>query len=427
MTDPSEIQPGEAFRRVLGAYEACGFDTAAIRQWCIPDLDGQMLVEATRVQHPKRILEVGTYVGVSTLLMALADATATIVTIDPNLALAAEMGSMNSDLGRLEGTVRTHDVARAAARRLGVENRIEFVEGGFAIGDTFSSVRNNSAARVPVVGPAVCAEHGPFDLIFVDGLHYASAVAADLRVAAEGLAPGGVILMHDCIGMWGTNVRAGIFRFLADRPEFRLSHPGYGELYRSIGSVFRAAEHPDLMARFRGSDPDDTPITSIVSSIMRQLKPEFMVELAADKAALSSIYQAADLLVASVEAPIRAGCVHLHEALAKVDEAWQGPAGRGGVLVSFGLIDHLSEAQMRELLVWIRDRDVLAAFGFTPPGETGIAGRNSRSFRHMVRLVTEAGLRPPPSRASMPIPSNSLLPPVRTNELPIPSASTLQS
>ena len=50
-----------------------GFDTAAIRQWCIPELDAEMLVEATRAQRPKRILEVGTYVGVSTLLMALAD------------------------------------------------------------------------------------------------------------------------------------------------------------------------------------------------------------------------------------------------------------------------------------------------------------------------------------------------------------------
>ena len=388
---PSEIQPADAFRRVLAAYEARGFDTGAIRQWCIPELDAEMLVEATRVQRPKRILEIGTYVGVSTLLMALAEPMATIVTIDPNLALAAEMGSMDSDLGRLEGALRTHDVARAAAHQLGVEHQIQFVEGGFAIGDTFSSIRNDPGARVPVVGPAVCTEHGPFDLIFVDGLHYASAVEADLRLATEALAPGGIILMHDCIGMWGTNVRAGIFRFLADRTEFRLSHPGFGELYRSIGSVFRADEHPDLMKRFRSSEPDAS-VRSIVSSILRRLEPDFVVELAADTRALSSILKAADVLAASVEAPIRAGCVPLNEALAKVDEVWQGRPGRGGLLVSFGLVDHLSETQMRELLGWIREREVLAIFGFTPPGEAGIAGRNSRSFRHMVRLVTEAGL-----------------------------------
>jgi predicted O-methyltransferase YrrM len=381
---------------VLQVYEVCGFDTTAIRQWCIPELDAETLFEATRVNHPKRILEVGTYVGVSTMLMALAEPMATIITIDPNLGLAAEMGSMDSDLGRLEGALRAHDIARAVALQLRVEHRIRFVEGGFAIGDTFSSILKDPGARVPVVGPAVCTEHGPFDLIFIDGLHYASAVQADLRLAAEALAPGGTILMHDCIGMWGTNVRAGIFRFLADRTEFRLSHPQFGELYRSIGLVFRADEHPNLMKRFRSSErdaPKNPPATnSTVSSIIGRLKPDFVVELAADTEAVGSILKAAGVLTFSVEAPIRAGCVVMNEALAKVDKAWQGGSGPGGLLVSFGLVDHLSDAQMRELLDWIREHDVLAAFGFTPPGEIEIAGRNSRSFRHIVRLVTEAGL-----------------------------------
>ena len=134
-SDFGEIASADMFRRVLDAYEVRGFDVAAIRQWCIPELDAEMLVEATRAQHPQRILEVGTYVGVSTLLMALADATATIVTIDPNLPLETEMGSMNSNLGRLEGAVSTHQVAKAAARQLGVEDHIQFVEGGFAVGD----------------------------------------------------------------------------------------------------------------------------------------------------------------------------------------------------------------------------------------------------------------------------------------------------
>ncbi len=195
MKQTSDFAQRESLRRTcFGAcwapMRSAGFDTAAIRQWCIPELDAEMLVEATRAQHPQRILEVGTYVGVSTLLMALADATATIVTIDPNLPLETEMGSMGSNLGSLEGAVRTHEVARAAARQLGVEGHIQFVEGGFAIGDTFSSIRSNSGARVPVVGPAVCAEHGPFDLIFIDGLHYASAVEARPSARSRGFGPG---------------------------------------------------------------------------------------------------------------------------------------------------------------------------------------------------------------------------------------------
>jgi hypothetical protein len=158
--------PLTRFSACLDAYEARGLDTDAIRQWCIPELDGHTLVEAVRVQRPKRILEVGTYVGVSTLQMALADATAIIVTVDPNLAIATEMGSMNSDLGRLDGIVRSQDIARAAVQEL-FEDRIRFVEGGFAVTDRFSSIRVDSSACVLVVGPTVCAEHGSFDLIFL--------------------------------------------------------------------------------------------------------------------------------------------------------------------------------------------------------------------------------------------------------------------
>ena len=46
----------------------------------------------------------------------------------PNLPLEAEMGSMGSNLGSLEGAMRPHEVARAAARQLGVEGQIQFVK-----------------------------------------------------------------------------------------------------------------------------------------------------------------------------------------------------------------------------------------------------------------------------------------------------------
>ena len=109
-------------------------------------------------------------------------------------------------------------MARAAARAAGVANRIEFVEGGFVTGETFASRRVSPDRRVRVVGPRLCRDRSPFDLIFIDGLHYASAVEADLALAVDCLTPHGIVLVHDCIGMWGTNVRAGIFRFLADHP-----------------------------------------------------------------------------------------------------------------------------------------------------------------------------------------------------------------
>jgi predicted O-methyltransferase YrrM len=385
----------DAFRRALEAYEICGFDTAAIRQWCIPELDAEMLVEATLQQRPKRILEVGTYVGVSTLLMALAtDADTTIVTVDPNLPLATEMGSMHSDLGRLDSAARTHDVARAAARQLGFEERIRFIEGGFAIGDTFSSSRQDPNTRVPVVGPAICAEFGPFDLIFIDGLHYAAAVEADLRLAASALAPGGLVLMHDCIGMWGTNVRAGIFRFLASHPEYRLLHPTFSELYRSIGTVFRAEEHPDLVSAFRRSEPDPQAIRaaagSVVPSAIRRLEPAFVLELGTGS--VSSLIEMAGVPTVSVGVPSPADGQVFEASLQQAEAAWAGAQPEERLLISFGLLDHLSAETFRRFFEWLRERDGVALIGSTPPGETGVAGSSSRSFPQLVELVREFGL-----------------------------------
>ena len=57
------------FGACSGTYEA--FDTAAIRQWCISELDARCWSKRHARSTRKRILEVGTYVGVSTLLMAV--------------------------------------------------------------------------------------------------------------------------------------------------------------------------------------------------------------------------------------------------------------------------------------------------------------------------------------------------------------------
>ena len=384
----------------LQAYETCGFDTAAIRQWCIPELDAEMLVEATLRQRPKRILEVGTYVGVSTLLLALAtDADSTIVTIDPNLPLGTEMGSMQSDLGGLDGTARTHDVARAAARQLGVDQRIHFIEGGFAIGDTFSSSRQDPAAQVAVVGPATCAAFGPFDFVFIDGLHYAAAVEADLRLAATALAPGGLILMHDCIGMWGTNVRAGIFRFLAANPEFRC---GASYLRRALSldrhgvPGGRAAGPHGKAPRFRTASPCG-PGCGRRAGVIHDPSapsPSSWSSLPPGRAVVTPVMEAAGIptVSASVEVPSQADRQVVEAQLREVDAAWNAAAPDDRMLMSVGLIDHLPEDALQAVLEWLRERDGLALFAFTPPGELGVAGTNSRSFPQLVQLLGEAGL-----------------------------------
>jgi predicted O-methyltransferase YrrM len=384
------------YSKAMQAYEACNIDPVAIAQWCIPELDAQMLVEHVDRYRPKRVLEVGTYVGVSTLLLAItADRETSIVSVDPNLPLEVEMGSMGSALGRLDGARRTQEVAQEVARYMGVDGRIRFVEGGFATGTTFASARNDLSAQVPIVGPKVCQALGPFDLIFIDGLHYAGIVEADLRIAANALAPGGTILMHDCIGMWGTNVRAGIYRFLDEHSEFRLVFPSFHRLYYSIGTVFRADEHPELAAVTRSQEPQGPDMRELANSLaalmVNRLRPSCVVEL--------TLQPIAEQAFARLGLPVTVLRAQLATEPSPAFEDWfvENPIARikvpqDALVVSFGLMDHLPDHRVEEMLRWIRACDLIGLLGFTPPGEAGVAGRESRSLRSFLRLASKAGL-----------------------------------
>ncbi|MFN6998953.1 MAG: lyase family protein, partial [Elioraea tepidiphila] len=235
------------FRQVVAAYAEEGFPHEIIGQWTLPATDVADLVRAIRTEAPRTVLEVGTFVGLSTMLIALAGGGRTrVLSIDPNFPIEVEMRGMDSRLGSIDTTRRTQEIARAVAARLGIADRLDFVAGGFSSGSTFAARRQDPDLRVPVVGPEVCAARGPFDLAFIDGLHYADVVAGDVALASRHVGPSGVVLMHDCVGMWGTNVRAGIGRFLADAPEWRLLHPPFADLYPSIGTLFRPATRADL-------------------------------------------------------------------------------------------------------------------------------------------------------------------------------------
>src|SRR5262245_5432847 len=280
------------FANIIAAYAAEGFPHEIIGQWTLPENDATDLIELVRKYQPKRILEVGTFVGLSTMLIALvAGEDARIISIDPGFPLSVEMGSMGSSLGEVDAAMRTHDVARAVAKRLGIADRIDFIAGGFSSGATFASRRTDPDTLVPVVGPAICCKNGPFDLVFIDGLHYADVVESDLELAALNTSAKGVVALHDCIGMWGSNVRCGVLRFLSRRPEWRLLHPPLHTLYRSIGLVFRSTESPELAAELLDR-PSTTPYLAglfqpLATSLTDRLSPRGIIEIVVGEAVLT--------------------------------------------------------------------------------------------------------------------------------------------
>ena len=178
-------------------------------------------MEVIQERRPRNILEVGTFVGLTTLLMALISPPDThIHTIDPNFSLQIEMESLRSRTYDSNAAMRTQELALQAADRLGVKDKITFHAGGFSTANSFATYNTAPASMVQIVGPTVCERYGPFDFIFVDGLHYEEDVYSDVNLAAEHLMSPGLIALHDVMGPWGSNVRRAVYRFLENHDEF---------------------------------------------------------------------------------------------------------------------------------------------------------------------------------------------------------------
>lgn len=151
------------------------FEMPNVTGWLRPE-EGAAL---ERLARGKRVLEIGSYFGLSTVCMA---------------RVAESLTSVDPHDGR--GTAEP--------------------------GNTLPKFRENLAAyglteKVNViVGTSTTAElTGPFDLVFIDGAHDAESVRADVIVALGVLAPGGVIAFHDYRSLRDPGVALAVDEFIA--------------------------------------------------------------------------------------------------------------------------------------------------------------------------------------------------------------------
>lgn len=394
MTHPRPFRPDPAalHQQVLEAYEALGYPHDVVGSWAISDNDVADFVEIVAEQKPRNILEVGTFVGVSTLLMALAAPAARIFTVDPDFPLEVEMGALNSDLKDVDPTITTQELGKLAAEKLGVQERIEFVRGGFAVTSTFASAVQVGGATTELVGPALCEREGPFDLIFVDGLHTAEAVAADLALAAKHLMPTGAIVLHDCIGFWGANVRAGIFEFLRTHHDYRFTHPRYSDLYKSVGFIRPRAlprskreRTRESLAKAGAGEPARNLMRTAINAAVRGAAFELWVTAplvsggkGAEKSAADGVRVALDSAANSQES---------YEAATAKLRKRPAPA-----LFSADLLDFASDEALAKAFAFAQAEKLPLICAFTPPGEIGITGPASRPLAAIVDLAEAAGM-----------------------------------
>lgn len=163
---PAERAVAEIYRRA-----------AATPAW------GRFLFRLVRALRPRRLLELGTNLGVSASHLAAA------------LALNGE-----GRLVSIEGDPALAEIARENLGRLRGGERALVLTGRFE-------------ERLPEVLPA----HGPFDLVFLDGHHEREATLRYVERIRPHLAPGACLAFDD-IEPW-KDVRAAWRRIRAEHPE----------------------------------------------------------------------------------------------------------------------------------------------------------------------------------------------------------------
>lgn len=136
---------------------------------------GRFLFGLARGLRPRRVLELGTNLGVGAAHLAAA------------LSLNEAEGGPAGRLVTLEGAPALAALARGHLADLGHADRAEVVVGPFA--ETLPGVASGG-------GPSADADTG-FDLVFVDGHHEPAAALGYLGTVWDALAPGAVVVLDD--------------------------------------------------------------------------------------------------------------------------------------------------------------------------------------------------------------------------------------
>ena len=349
------LDAARVLAEILDIYESLGYPREVVTQWSLPASDVADLWRLVQSSGARRVLEVGAFVGTSAFLMARALPDATVQSVDPNLPLDVEFTAMGSADRRADLSRRTLEIARESAGRLGLADRIRFHEGGFAVGATFALTE----VAIPVIGPRLCAELGPFDLAFIDGLHFEDAVASDIALVLEHLRPDGLIVLHDAIGYWGSHVRRAVHRILERDASLCFTHAPYADLYRGIGTLCRRDRPvPRLEERVAAAFGDGSALSEHLARLLRSLFP-------------TARFDPRDELARSIAARLPDG---------------DGPH----VVVAFDAIDSLAPASQSDALAAVLAHADAAVLGFSPPGEEGAAPAWSRPLA--CRVESLAGL-----------------------------------
>jgi SAM-dependent methyltransferase/predicted O-methyltransferase YrrM len=181
--------------RVPGVREvACWNAVIHIRRTALDGVQGWLTdaqaarlgAAAARTAPGARVVEIGSYHGRSTIVLAQAAPHAEIVAIDPH---AGNDRGPRQWTGTADEGETDHRTFLANLQRAGVAGRVRHV-------------RRPSQAALDAV-------EGEIDVLYVDGAHRFAPAAADLDRWGARVAPGGTLLVHDAFSSVGVTLAVG--------------------------------------------------------------------------------------------------------------------------------------------------------------------------------------------------------------------------
>lgn len=178
-------------------FEAARAAVAEVEGWMTPGQARKLWDCASAVRKGGHIVEIGSFRGRSTIVLArAADPDVTVVAIDPHAG--NDRGPQELE-GFEEHAAADYDVFRENLQRAGVADRVRHLR-------KFSS---DAKADVP----------GEIDLLYIDGAHRLRPALDDIRGWSAKISPGGTLLIHDSFSSIG--VTGAIVAQLFFSPKFR--------------------------------------------------------------------------------------------------------------------------------------------------------------------------------------------------------------
>ncbi len=163
----------------------------------------------SKIKSIYTILEVGSYVGVSTCL--LSQFCQKIISIDPNLDIKADC-----DKYREKGEGKSREYFNKVMTNFKVNNVIKY-------DNYFSKVPNNdfiefhkiydeNLQEIEIL-PHYCLNGESIDVVFLDGDHFKDGVLSDLMKIIDLPNLPKIIILHDVRGKWGNEICEAVRQF----------------------------------------------------------------------------------------------------------------------------------------------------------------------------------------------------------------------